>query len=330
FFMIVITLSNFNVEAIENENLNRTALLNESSTSLPTELLLVESKFRVSPTVVLRPVNDVIDTTQDGIIELFVLNPSINNVTLNLEATISMPSGIHIYGSGFSSAGGAGNVYGFLSVPPGNSRTMYVNIRGEKIGSYTVNVTGHYWPDENKNALILLSLSHPFMVKETSREEKTSLSPPNVAQFQLINENIWIFVIIGAICSIILVIFGPGGEYRSRKIFGFFKLRNLPKVSSSEKFKPVSQLNRYIEPENYICSLNLAEAIQRIYPDNSFTYPHGEAGKRFSDGKFVSFNGRIGKIIYAHCDFKDMINVPLSSKNRDDLLKFHLIQLKES
>lgn len=324
--MVVLTLSHFNVEAKENENLNKTAHLNESS--LPTELLLVESKFTVNPTVVLRPVNDVIDTSQDGIIELYVSNPPINNVTLNLEASISVPSAIHIYGSGFSSSGAAGDISGFFSVPPGINRTMYVYIRGEKIGTYTVNVNGRYWPDENKNALILFSLSHPFMIKETLMEEKTSLFSQNFVFLQLIKENIWIFVIIGAFCSIILVIFGPGSGNRSRKIFEFFKLINLSKVSSSKKINPVSELNRHIEPENYICSLNLAEAIQRIYPDHSFTYPHGEAGKRFSDGSFVSFNGRIGRIIYAYCDFKDMINVPLSSKNRDDLLKFHLIHLK--
>lgn len=330
FFIIVLTLSNFNVEAIEDENLNRTASLNESSTSLPTELLLVESKFRVNPTVVVRPVNDVIDKSQDGMIELFVLNPSINNVTLNLEVTISMPSGINVYGTAFAKAGAAGTYYGFFSIPPGESRVMYVLIKGEKIGSHTLNVTGHYWPDENKNALILFSLNHSFMVKETSKEENTSLFPPNVALFQLIKDNTWIFVIIGVICSIILVIFGLSGEYRSRKIFEFFKLINLSKVSTSKKTNHVSQLNIHIEPENYICSLNLAEAIQRIYPDHSFNYPHGEAGKRFIDGSFVSFNGRIGKIIYAYCDFKDMINVPLSLKNRDDLLKFDLIHLKES
>ena len=318
-FMVVLTHSHFNAEAKENENLNKTAHLNESS--LPTELLLVESKFTVNPTVILRPVNDVIDTSQDGIIELYVSNPPINNVTLNLDASISVPSAIHIYGSEFSSSGAAGDISGFFSVPPGTNRTMYVYIRGEKIGTYTVHVSGRYWPDENKNALILLSLSHPFMIKETLREEKTSL-------FSQIKENIWIFVIIGVFCSIILVIFGPGSENRSRKIFAFFKLINSSKVSSSKKINPLSEINRHIESENYICSLNLAEAIQRICPDHSFTYPHGEAGKRLSDESFVSFNGRIGRIIYAYCDFKDMINVPLSSKNRDDLLKFHLIHLK--
>lgn len=97
------------------------------------------------------------------------------------------------------------------------------------------------------------------------------------------------------------------------------------------KKNPTLQPNREIKPGNYVSSLVLKEAIQAIYPDSrSFTYPHGEAGRIFSDGSFVSFNGRIGTIIHAHCDFKDKKNVPLSATNKGDLLKLRLIQLKES
>lgn len=93
---------------------------------------------------------------------------------------------------------------------------------------------------------------------------------------------------------------------------------------------PALQPNRApITPVNYICSLTLTEAIQEIYPDfHLFTYPHGEAGRLFGDRSFVSFNGRVGTVIYAYCDFKDKKNVPLSSTNKDDLLRLRLIQPK--
>jgi hypothetical protein len=57
-----------------------------------------EAKFRVSPTVTLRPVNDVIDKSQDGLVELYMNNPTLNDVTLTADVQVSVPSGIHVYG----------------------------------------------------------------------------------------------------------------------------------------------------------------------------------------------------------------------------------------
>lgn len=84
-----------------------------------------------------------------------------------------------------------------------------------------------------------------------------------------------------------------------------------------------------IVPNNYVCGLTLAEAIRRIYPDSHlFRYPHGDAGRLLVDNSFVSFNGRIGTVIYAYCDFTDKKEVPLSSTNKNDLLRLNLIHPK--
>ncbi len=89
------------------------------------------------------------------------------------------------------------------------------------------------------------------------------------------------------------------------------------------------QPNKPIMPGHYVCSLTLGESIKEIYPDcRNFKYPHGEAGRLLNDGSFISFNGRVGTVIYAYCDYKDKKNVPLSSTNRNDLLKLGLIQPK--
>ncbi len=89
------------------------------------------------------------------------------------------------------------------------------------------------------------------------------------------------------------------------------------------------QKGRDIIPGNYVCSLTLKKAIETIYPDASrFTYPHGQPGQMLAGGRFISFNGRIGEVVYAYCDFTDKKNVPLSSTNRDDLLKLRLMQVK--
>lgn len=97
-------------------------------------------------------------------------------------------------------------------------------------------------------------------------------------------------------------------------------------VRKNPLLKPV----RTVEARNYVCNMKLQEAIHDIYPDwKDFTYPHGPAGTLFKDGSFVSFNGRVGTIIYAYCDFADKKNVPLSSTNMSDLMRLGKLQLKE-
>ena len=127
-----------------------------------------ESKFLVGPTVTLRPVNDVIDKSQDGLVELCINNPSLNNVTLTSDVQIAVPSGIHVYGEGFGYGGAAGTVAGTFTVPPGTVRTIYINIKAEKVGDYTVHFTGLYWSDDDKDSFQQISLTHPLTVKEPS------------------------------------------------------------------------------------------------------------------------------------------------------------------
>ena len=42
------------------------------------------------------------------------------------------------------------------------------NIKGEKIGDFTVHFTGLYWPDDKKDEYQQISLTHPLTVKEPS------------------------------------------------------------------------------------------------------------------------------------------------------------------
>ena len=143
------------------------------NTSRPSEAVPVsEQKFRVGPTVVLRPVNDVITENQDGLVELYIDNPSLNDVTLNVDARISVPSGIHVYGQGFAQTGAAGTVYGIFSVPPGNARTFYIDIKGDKVGTSTVHFSGLYWAGDNKDNYYPISLTHPFVVEEPSKNSE--------------------------------------------------------------------------------------------------------------------------------------------------------------
>lgn len=163
---------NQSVNKSVNQSVDKSSLKNESHSANVTGstegVPLAEQKFRVGPTVVLRPVNDVITENEDGLIELYIDNPSLNDVTLNVDARISVPSGIHVYGQGFGQTGAAGTVYGTFSVPPGTARTIYIDVKGEKVGSSTVHFSGMYWPGDNKDNYNPISLTHPFEIKEPS------------------------------------------------------------------------------------------------------------------------------------------------------------------
>lgn len=163
---------NQTVNKSANQTVNETVSLNDTCpvnlTEIETEIPVAEQKFRVGPTVVLRPVNDVITKNEDGLVELYIDNPSLNDVTLNVDARISVPAGIHVYGQGFAQTGAAGTVYGIFSVPPGNARTIYIDIKGDKVGTSTIHFSGLYWPGDNKDDYNPISLSHPFVVKEAS------------------------------------------------------------------------------------------------------------------------------------------------------------------
>ncbi|MFZ2412506.1 MAG: kelch repeat-containing protein, partial [Candidatus Methanoperedens sp.] len=130
-------------------------------------------KFRVGPSVTLRPVTDVIEENQDGIVELFMNNPSLNDVTLNVDAQVSVPAGLHVSGENFGQAAGAGVVAGTFSVPPGKSRTISITIKADKSarkGSHTLQFTGLYYPDENKDAFQPISLTYSVTVVRPSKE----------------------------------------------------------------------------------------------------------------------------------------------------------------
>ena len=169
-----------NATANATESLTATATATVSPTEVPTAEP-TEAKFRVGPTVTLRPVNDVIDKSQDGLVELYMNNPSLNDVTLTADVQISVPSGIHVYGEGFGYGGAAGTVAGKFEVPPGTVRTININIKSEKTGDFTIHFTGLYWAGDDKDAFQQISLTHPLKVNEPS---------PNPMDSQPTNETV--------------------------------------------------------------------------------------------------------------------------------------------
>jgi len=161
-----------------------------------------EAKFRVGPTVTLRPVNDVINKSQDGLVELYMNNPSLNDVTLTADVQIAVPSGIHVYGAGFASGGAAGTVAGKFTVPPGTVRTIQINIKSEKTGTFTVHFTGLYWPGDDKDAFQQISLTHPLTVKEPSPDPTDPKPTGNGGMKELP----YTYIIVGCLAVIAIVV----------------------------------------------------------------------------------------------------------------------------
>lgn len=166
-------LADTNVTGTPTATLTTTPVPTTTASATPTATAVSGGKFRVGPSVTLRPVVDVIEANQDGIVELFMNNPSLNDVTLNVDARVGVPSGIHVYGESFGQAAGAGQVYGTFSVPPGTARTINVVIKADKsarIGSHTLQFTGLYWPDDNKDNFQPISLTYSVNVKAPSKD----------------------------------------------------------------------------------------------------------------------------------------------------------------
>jgi hypothetical protein len=152
--------------------------------------------FRVGPTVSLRPLDSEINTSQDGIVELFLNNPSLNDCTLETDMEVSVPSNIYIFAEDGGMAGGAGTVTGHFTIPPGSSRTITLHIKGEKIGTYPVHFGANYWPGTNKDNWNPINLDNSFQVRELSKQ------PDNISLFYGIPFSHICGVILGGITAI--------------------------------------------------------------------------------------------------------------------------------
>ena len=134
--------------------------------------------FIVGPTVNLRPVNDVIDGDQDGIIEAMLRNPQLNDVAMVVDMSVTLPSGIHVTGGDFATDAVAGVASGSFEVPPGDTRPIEIRIRSDKTGQFTISLTGLYWPEGNKDAWKPVSFTHPFTVNGLPTAIPTPIPPP--------------------------------------------------------------------------------------------------------------------------------------------------------
>lgn len=154
--------------AQEYQTLNATESPSLISIASPIETTINEAKFRVKPIVKLRLVNSKIGKYEDGMVELYMINPIVNDVLLEVDLEISVPSGIYIYAVDELMPEDARTVAGHFSVPPGSSRIIRIDIGGTEIGNFSLHFSGMYWPDGNNDEWYPISFDSPIEVLEPS------------------------------------------------------------------------------------------------------------------------------------------------------------------
>lgn len=175
-FVLIFTIVPMAIVSAEDtqNNTTRGNVVGQSTVEQPT-IKATEGKFRVGPTVRIRPLNDIINKSADGIIEIYFDNPAVNDLPLTAEIHITAPSGINVYGQGFGEAQAAGVLYAKMVIPPGTVRMAYINVKAEKTGNFYAQLSGLYYAGENKDNYQPLSLTYPFSVYEPSPDPKRSV-----------------------------------------------------------------------------------------------------------------------------------------------------------
>ena len=101
--------------------------------------------------------------------EIIFRNPALNETAMVIDLTVSLASGLHVYGEGFATDSAAGTASGTYNVSPGQSITIYLNVKADKSGHLPIQFSGSYWPEGNKDLYNPISLSHSFQVNQASR-----------------------------------------------------------------------------------------------------------------------------------------------------------------
>ncbi len=166
---------------IANVALSSIGIAQENSSTL---VETQEQAFKFGPTVTFQSLNSEINQTRNGTIELFLKNPSLNNVTLEADMNVSAPSNFRIYSEDGSISGATGTVNKHFSVLPGSSKTVTLHIIRERPGTFSVHSNVNYWPGKNKNDISTISQDSSFdIIRATNSTQSTPEHSHNTPGF---------------------------------------------------------------------------------------------------------------------------------------------------
>lgn len=124
-------------------------------------------KFKAEPFVTLKPLNNLINSTSDIFLILYMENPSNNSVNLNVDMNIKSVPGVRAYSPEFSTISN-GDMAGTFNVAPGKTQIIRITLKAEKAGDFMTQFSGMYWPGNNKNNYKPISLDFKFRAEEAS------------------------------------------------------------------------------------------------------------------------------------------------------------------
>ncbi len=127
-----------------------------------------DARFRLPPSVSLTTSKTTVEADSPALLTISMINPSINDVSLSVQAIMKVGSGITISGTTFA-AGGSNQFTGDFVVPPGAERHYALTVTSDDLGSKSVESQIIYCPGENKDSYQQLQQTINVNVKEKSK-----------------------------------------------------------------------------------------------------------------------------------------------------------------
>ena len=74
--------------------------------------------------------------------EIIFRNPALNETAMVVDLTVSLASGLHVYDEEFATDSAARTESGNYNVSPGQSITVYLNVKADKSGQLPIQFSG--------------------------------------------------------------------------------------------------------------------------------------------------------------------------------------------
>jgi hypothetical protein len=212
---IILTIFMSNAAALDNVTANATANVTTAQTSTPVPTVTVVAttpgKFRLAPSVSLTSTKNNVEATDPAILTLSMINPSVNDINLQVDVILKAPSGVYVSATSFASSGSNQNI-GHFNVRPGEENHVTIQITSTEIGEKAIESQVVYFPEGNKDDYHQLQQTMSVSVKEKSVIIKpTPIEPESTNSEKTSNVNVsapgfsGVITVIGLIGVILLI-----------------------------------------------------------------------------------------------------------------------------
>lgn len=176
--MGILVMSVFSItfaSATPEETTDNTTTPTVTSTPVPTATAIPTlGKFRLAPSVSLTSTKNVVEATDPAILTLSMINPSVNDVNLQVDVILKAPSGVYVTATSFASSGSNQNI-GHFNIRPGEENHITIQITSTEIGEKAIESQVVYFPEGNKDDYHMLQQTMSVQVNEKSATKPTPI-----------------------------------------------------------------------------------------------------------------------------------------------------------